>query len=532
MDDPPFAKKPQPSSAWWTTVAPVQLRAFVPQVAADNPPFGRQQLLYSSQPTTYSLPQLGEKLPPSLLDVPVNDPPFSARRTPPFHSSWWEVYAPQPIHESSPGTFSTVDNPPFGARGQSYAAWLTAYVAPQLPEKLPPALLDVRVDDPPRQRAGTPWSPVPTAWAEPVFNLQRRFVVQGVVVGSAPFSRGWQDVVRSWQYDPGMPRLRGLLAPQLIAVPEDSPVPSHGGRTPLQMQQRAWFASVPPDRPAHFGTRTAAPPGWSVDEPPRFRAFVFPPQPPTPLQVQYPKLAQDGGATAVADQPRSPEQLALRWWVPGAAPPVLPRLLSPGVPGQSVDAPPGQLAQPAATHYEDRRPILVTRQLSPGIPGQSVDAPPSIASRQPARAWYDGLYPATQPRLGVPSQAAVDFPPVAQQDAGWSVAHWFAPYVEPQRSRPLNSSLLAVRVDDPPFDVRRLGRLASIVARSQVPVPDKVYLRYVVQEGPAFTIGSLVCGSIVVRPMLDAFVTTRPSQSGSATVGPALGGKPDIDECN
>lgn len=498
VDDPPFAERSQPPSAWWEVVVPLQLRRFAPQVvaaAADDPPFGR--------------------------------------RLPAFHPAWWETYAPQHIYESSPGTFSTVDNPPFGPRGQSYSAWLTAYVAPQMPDKLPPSVLHVPVDDPPRMRAGTPWSPVPTAWAEPVFDLQRRFVVQGVVVGSAPFSRGWQDVIRSWQYDPGMPRLRSLLAPQLIAVPEDSPTPQHRGRTSQQVQQRAWFSGVLPDRPAHFGFRSAASPGWSVDDPPRFRAFVYPPQPPTPLQVQYPKLAQDGGAAPVSDQPRAPELLALRWWVTTAPPPVSPRLLAPGIPGQSVDAPPGRAAtQPAAAHWEQRRPIIVSSQLSPGVPGQSVDDPPFVSARQPARAWYEGLYPAQLPRAAVPSQAAADFPPVSRQSSGWSVAHWFAPYVAPQRHRPLSSSLLAVRVDDPPFDARRLGRLASIVARSQVPVPDKVYLRYVVQEGPAFTVGSLICGSIVIRPMLNALIAALPAQSGSPIAGPALGGDPDLDECD
>lgn len=537
VDDPPFAERSQPPSAWWEVVVPLQLRRFVPQVsvaAADNPPFGRQQFFYSAAwPATYWQPQMPDKLPPSVLHVPEDNPPF-ARRLPAFHQAWWETYAPQHIYESSPGTFSTVDNPPFGPRGQSYSAWLTAYVAPQLPDKLPPSVLHVPVDDPPRSRAGTPWSPVPTAWAEPVFNLQRRFVVQGVVVGSAPFSQAWLNVIRSWQYDPGMPRLRSLLAPQLIAVPEDSPIPSHGGRTPLQIQQRAWFSGVLPDRPAHFGFRSAASPGWSVDDPPRFRAFVYPPQPPTPLQVQYPKLAQDGGAAPVSDQPRAPELLALRWWVATAPPPVSPRLLAPGIPGQSVDAPPGRAAiQPAAAHWEQRRPIVVSSQLSPGVPGQSVDDPPFVAARQPARAWYDGLYPAQLPRAGVPSQpAAADFPPVSRQSSGWSVAHWFAPYVVPQRHRPLSSSLLAVRVDDPPFDARRLGRLASIVARSQVPVPDKVYLRYVVQEGPAFTVGSLICGSIVIRPMLNALIAALPAQSGSPIAGPALGGDPDLDECD
>jgi hypothetical protein len=546
---------------------------------ADNPPFGRlPQQAFSAWAAVAPLPLVvvSEKLPPSVLDVPVNDPPFSRRRSPQFHSAWWDVYFTQPIYEASPGAFGAapqVDNPPFGARPQqSYAAWWTPPPAPsqrsdadmssgvpgqsidappsarsampppgwwlvapaptqrsdgdmssgipgqsvddppvpgrqprqwdflwwQPPYTLPiqrqgslsPGVPGQSVDDPPRARATTPTAPTPI----PFYDLQRRYLVQPFVAAqpgdSAPFSVVWQTILRSWQYDPGAPRLPRLLNPSITAV--------------------------------------------QVDDPPRLRFFVLPPVPPAPLLVQYPKLVQDGGVVAPPpDQPRAPEQLALRWWTVQAPPPALPRQLAAGIPGQSVDAPVGRPAsqQPSPTWYQGQQPIVLPRQLAPGVPGQSVDAPPSVAARQPARAWYDGLYPVAQRTSLTPPAAAVDFAPVEALTSGWSVSHWFAPYVAPQRARPLSSALLAVRVDDPPFDVRRLGRLASIVARAQIPIPDKVYLRYVVQEGPLVTLMNLVCGSLRIGPAVDASMSTTSSTLGSPVAEPAVDGDLDTETC-
>jgi hypothetical protein len=615
VSNPPFSQRRTPPFhfAWWDVLTPPQARQPSPGVfQVDVPLFGRQQTSYSAWQPSYPLPQLPERLPPSLLDVPVNDPPF-ARRLPSHHSAWWDVYVPQSLREYSPGAFATaqVDNPPFGARQQPYAAWTTAYVAPQLPDRIAPSLLDVRVDAPPfgkrfqqfysahwdpppapvqrsdvdasagipgqsvdnppaARSTSPPWSwwlvdpaptqlrklspgvpgqsvdnppgisvavpqsPAPLPSLEPYFDVQRRYLVQpfaAQAADSAPFSIVWQTIIRSWQYDPGAPRLPKLLAPALTAVQEDSPVPSHQARTPGSQQIAAWFAGVQPYRPGFFGLQTAAPPGWSVDPPPQFRIFVAQPLPLTPPQLPPSKVVQSGAAP-VADQfPTSSSQLSLRWWTPQALPPVQPRPLSPGVPGMSADPPPGLApAQPAALHWEQRRLIVVSSQLSPGVPGQSVDLPPPLAARQ--QSWRDGLYPATQPRPGVPSSAAVDFPPASTPDAGWSVAHWFAPYVAPQRHRPLSSALLAVRVDSPPFDARRLGMLASVVDRAQIPAPDRVYLRYVVQQGPALTLGTIVCGSVIVLPMFAAELTTLPAQSASPTSGPALDGDPSLDECD
>jgi hypothetical protein len=416
-----------------------------------------------------------------------------------------------------------------------------------------PGIPGQSVDNPPGLQARTP-APQPV----PFFDVQRRYLVQEFVAAAAdstPFARVVDSVIRSWQREQPLPTLPRLLSPSITAVPEDSPIPMHAGRTPLQVQLTAWFAGVLPYRPAQFVTHTAAPPGWSVDDPPRFRAFVVPPQPPTPLQVQYPKLVQESVAAAAADQSYARETLALRWWVVQAAPPVLPRLLSPGVPGQSADAPPpARLQQPAAVHYAAQPLAPVRQQLSPGIPGQSVDPPPSIVSRMPARAWYDGLYPGAQRQPGAAAlaqQAQVDFAPVSLRGAGWSVAHWFAPYVAPQRHRPLFPAALAVRVDDPPFDARRLGRLASIIARAQIPTPDRVYLRYEVQEGPAFTLLTLVCGSITISASTNALLSTAPAvlaatsttpvasaapssapaTSAETSTEPAVGGEPGIEIC-
>jgi hypothetical protein len=140
---------------------------------------------------------------------------------------------------------------------------------------------------------------------------------------------------------------------------------------------------------------------------------------------------------------------------------------------------------------------------------------------------------------------------VSLRGAGWSVAHWFAPYVAPQRHRPLFPAALAVRVDDPPFDARRLGRLASIIARAQIPTPDRVYLRYEVQEGPAFTLLTLVCGSITISASTNALLSTAPAvlaaasttpvasaapssalaTSAETSTGPAVDGEPGIEIC-
>ena len=131
-------------------------------------------------------PLQARTLPPALLDVPVNNPPFSSRRVP-------------------------------------VAMWSVSEVRPQSWKALSPGIPGQSVDNPPALRAALDLA---TAWRDPSLPLlSSRYVIQASIeVAAQPTITAWLGtVLQSWQpVDLRFDRLR-QLPPAVTAVAVNDP---------------------------------------------------------------------------------------------------------------------------------------------------------------------------------------------------------------------------------------------------------------------------------------------------------------------
>lgn len=145
----------------------------------------------------------------------------------------------------------------------------------------------------------------------------------------------------------------------------------------------------------------------------------------------------------------------------GASGPFIPKTLSPGIPGQSVDAPP-----PRARDARNTASIIALNQpplwpfvfvggkqpyaqppLSPGVPGQSIDNPPFSHREREA------------------STAAIK--------ARWQPDPWqyvFFGASQPFEPKKLSPGIPGQSVNEPPYDMRRGVTIGEIVALNQPPI--------------------------------------------------------------
>ncbi len=501
----------------------------IPGQSVDFPPFvsewidqAQGEIVYSWAPAD-PLPTLPRKLSPGIPGQSVDNPPptYEGRYpnpTPDVIARGWQPPDPLP---TLPGRLSpgipgqSVDNPPrlthqqlpyqlpdpypqvavkavqpFAASSLHFTSvWLNPVLAswqpidplPTLAKNLNPQITAVEVDNPPFGLLVTviePWLPEFLA-QQPQFRAIQPGVTPPVQVAYAPH---WlASVIQSWAPPDPLPTLARNLPPSLLIVPNPPPY------------ARYWLASIiqswqPPDPlPILPETLSPAIPGQSVDNPPSFSR-----QQPYPLSQdplpQLPRLLPQPAAASI-QVIYAPHWLAtvIQSWQPLDPPATLARNLSPGIPGQSVDNPPGLTHQAA---YPDQ-PFQLPQTL-PLLPQafasvvQVTYAPQWLASGFQAWIPLDPL--PTLPRKLTPSLLIVPNPPFSSMGRGAVTAgliqSWQPPDPQPTQRGPLNPQLTAVRVDNPPV-TGFSPEFWSIIGTWDIPLPPQPQqTRYIVHIIP------------------------------------------------
>ncbi len=586
-----FPPPPVISATGAQPYAPNKLPPSIIAVPVNNPPFkqqGRSQAVVSetatiAQPDPWQYNNLlgglqglqpygARQLPPSVMAVPVNNPPFenpsrTAALLATTVAAWQPAYDPwqynylggrqgeQPYgnRQLTPSTQAVVVNtPPFvtvsrqvaqqaitaAASQPAYDPWQYNFLGgregrqPYGQRQLPPSTLDVPVNNPPG--VGFPRfaliddpPPILPRWLTPT--------VTGVRVDKPPgFRFELSGILRSWQPPDPNPTLPKVLSPGIPGQSVDNPPGRFTSPQPVLVDQLP-----PPQTLPYFPQSSAVVAVVQVVYAPQWLATVIQSWQPTDPQPTLPRKLPPQITAVPVDQPPfvnewldQAQGVCVLAWQPPDPPPTIPRKLSPGIPGQSADQPPfvnewldqaqGQIViswQPVDP------PLQQQRKLSPGIPGQSVDNPPGLVPRQlpyPADA-----PPVQLPRYVPPQQVVV----VAQSPFAqfWLVTvlqAWVPPDPPPQQRGPLNPSITAVPVNNPPF------------ARSvpQPPYPsDTPYIQLlvhlppqqvVVAKGPfaQFWLATVLQSWVPVDPQPQQGRKLNPSLTAVATNNPPFGG--------
>ena len=276
---------------------------------------------------------------------------------------------------------------------------------PHEPRKLAPQLTAVRVDEPPYSHGGRDnWLP-------------------SVILANGPYDP------RPYTFAGARQPLEGRkLNPEFLNVIQvDNPPFRHFGRTAQSAVTQALVSLYPPPPAFVGGNQPLAQRGLAPD----FRA-VRVDDPPIPIpETFWATYTHWSWQQFVEAQKR--------------------RLLSPGIPGQSVDNPPKvRKVQPVWYSVNYDLP-LKGKQLSPAIPGQSVDAPPGLRRQLDYRS-ADAPVQTARRYL---AQEAVGRVPFIGAWLSTVIGSWL-PETRPTLPRLLNPSITAVRVDDPPFTQQKV----------------------------------------------------------------------------
>ncbi len=328
--------------------------------------------------------------------------------------------------------------------------------------------------------------------------LQRRVLpptLIGVRVDNPPFASfgrsvdGAEIIALNQPPDPS-PFIGGLgplmareYATTFPVVVVSFPTPDADAEVNMMLIRRAW---EPPD-PLPTYPRKLSPgiPGQSVDLPPpqnetmaiAAELIALNQREPNPLVMRAP-FGIPPEPVAVSYVPMTEPWIVsiLASWQPADPVATIARKLSPGIPGQSVDAPPPDLdndivemiVSVSAWQPPDPAPTL-PRRLAPGIPGQSVDSPvpdldmADLIARTIVQSWQppDPL-PTPQRKLapGVPGQSVDMPPPNPDTDIalGEIIGLWQPPDPAATIPRKLSPGIPGQSIDAPP-------------GRAQAPVP-------------------------------------------------------------
>lgn len=412
----------------------------VTAVQVDNPPFPWQMI--PTWDVRRGLPQTTKLLPVSVTAVPVNNPPFLNEGRGLQQS---EVYLSQPdpwVYTYLGGVFGlqpyglkaltpsitavSVNNPPFANEGrgllQQWPAadpWFYSYLGGGLG----------------RQPYGPETTLYPTA------------VVTAYPLGT-PNDLQYPSIIGSWQFPDPAPTIPRKLSPGIPGQSVDNPPPTFEGRYPNATPNVIVTLWQPPDPlPTLPGKLSPGIPGQSVDFPPFISEWL--------------------------DQAQG--QIVYSWLPPDPQPQQQGKL-SPGVPGQSVDNPPGLIRQLPPVQLEAPYPQITVKQVQPFVAASvqqvftSVWLNPILASWQPS-----DLQP-TLPRNLPPqlTSVQVDNPPFGLLVT--VVDPWIFTDPLPQVGPKI---IVGARTDNPPFSyVGRSGVTAELVQSWQPPDPPPV------QRGP------------------------------------------------
>lgn len=481
---------PSSSAAWqaiiaaWQPIDPYfqiirKLAPGIPGVSVDNPPAGRAQPLPAQVSDFYVV--LPRQLSPAIPGQSVDLPPPQRIMPQAWPSDDPPIVLPRLLAPGIPG--QSVDPPPPRTAPQFDQSLWQMPTQPVLPKNLSPGIPGQSVDDPPRLQR-QPLPPLPDV----PMPVQVTYLPQGAVAGQTPYAPTWlASVLSAWTLD-YEPQFQRLLNPSIIAVRVDNPptllrwwppypempplpqLPTYTVQgTPAVVNQpipylNAWLSGVltqwivdyQPQLPRLLNPSITA---VRVDNPPTLLRW----QPPFPEAAPLPQMPiylVQGAATAVM-QPYAPAWfVSIEAWQPVDPPQQIQKLLSPGIPGQSVDAPPSRQATASWQWPQDDQPIILPRPASPAIPGWSVDPPPPRRDQQINYTAWQPDWP-MQPLRQYSAQFGqiIDNPPFTHMGrmagAISIVLSWQPIDPMPAQRGPMAPSLTAVQVDNPPFGYTR-----------------------------------------------------------------------------
>lgn len=423
----------------WSADAPppAQAKKLNPSLIAvpENAPPGKPApriVIFPDDP----LPQTKGKLPLVVTAVQVDNPPRKQGLT----------YVPPPdLHPSyqlnqrrllNPSRLAVpVDNPPrlkLNAALASQAHWRVEFTLPQTGRDLAP-LAAVVADNPPRKQGLTY---VPPSTLDPSYQLQRRLLnpsITAVPENSPPGTASPKIVPID---DPPLPQVNAKLAQPFVA-PAANPTFAR-----VEQFHAAWRVETAlPQVNAKL-----SPAGLSVDNPPRYRAYVptWPPDPPLPTLGE--KVVP---VTTVAPVDAPPPKRGLTYVPPPDLDPsylLQRRPLNPQLTAVPENPPPGA-ARPAIVVVDDPPLPQVNRKLVPATPAQVDNPPPISRAGQALVASWDITIPIRNVAPVVtPSGAAgpqVDNPPFSYRRFSWGPG---AAVVNT-----ISGGALVQSLDNPPF---------------------------------------------------------------------------------
>jgi hypothetical protein len=291
--------------------------------------------------------------------------------------------------------------------GNIYIAWRAPDLSPvQMEAKLSPGIPRQSVDNPPvLQRKIDTWK-TPDPFIQPP-----RYLAQGTVVvagDSVTVNFAWIfGVLATWKAPDPLPQLPRKLSPGIPGQSVDNP-PTFTRKIDLNAAWKAPDPFVQPQRILVQGTVNVA--GDTV-------------------LTTFPWLM--GILTA---------------WRPVDPAPTIPRKLSPGIPGMSVDKPPQTTRAPDPVDPAWFKPFelpTLPKKLSPGIPGQSVDRPPNFVRKIDMEPWRQTVPPVQRQTFRVQGAAVVSGNPPSAP--GWFasvISAWMVKDGMPQQMRRMNPALI------------------------------------------------------------------------------------------
>lgn len=415
------------------------------------------------------LPQLGRKLNPSL--IAVQEDTLGKRPEVPVavHIAWIPPPPLPTLNEKLPPSVADVAvNDPSGHLGVLRIVRLAESPVPRKRRQLDPALLD----NPPAPFV--PFKRHPVWWWSEGYSIIAGAIGPPDSVDDPPFAAHRVSLVvvpLAWRPPAPLPTLRPKLPPSDAAVAVDH-VSVQPGR---YLATDLWWR-VPPPQPTQARKLPPSVVDVAVNDPSGSAPFRV-----VTVAKAHPQLQRrfNPAVFAVADadtvlRPFRLEAVYQAWRAPDPQP-TQARKLPVTVTAVAEDT--VLFRRPVQPYFAAPDPLPQRKNsLSPGIPGQSVDDPPGLQARV-----FVQVAPYAPVQVG-PKYVHAAAPDTAQPYRV-ILDQWRVEYVRPQTARPLNPSITAVAVDDPPFNSRD-WRPGVLVAWR---LPDPLPLRPTIKVTQGFT---------------------------------------------
>lgn len=330
---------------------------------------------------------------------------------------------------------------PFRRDLVSSTSWYVPPPLPTLKGPLSPAIPGQSIDAPPALGAALIFLDVPSAGDVPQQRRELRVLEAAAVEPRVPFRRDLAAF--AWHVAPQQaPQTARQLSPGVPGQSVDLPLP-RARALPAEPWQ-----PQPPRPPQQRHERSPGIPGFSVDEPPRLRKQHPAAEPIADTAQQRRARVTEGTAPASPDNPPR-WRAAFRAWE--AEPPAQPRQrclpavllhVEPTVQFVPYGRTPAAIyaAWLSGDFYSAQR-----RVLSPGIPGQSVDLPPPARAHEVPRPIEPTRVDQRRTMAAALLEPTVQFVPFGRVPGSIHAA-WRAPEVAQQR----RALIVPESVDEPP----------------------------------------------------------------------------------